>query len=189
MRARRALLALLSCLVFAALAAPAYAVDSDGDVVDDEFDNCPTTAQTWQRDSDADGVGDACDADPFTDMAAMAGSVSGGGEVTTFLHDRTFFSFALRSDADGTMHGAGRVRQGSRDVRILDMDHFHTEPAVWSVGTDAVATGWANVDGVRQRYYLEVRDGGNVGEHRFDLQTSAFTVGSSVLHGSLRVRG
>jgi hypothetical protein len=189
MRARRTLLASLSVLALAAFAAPASAsVDSDGDGYIDDFDNCDHVAQTWQRDSDADQLGDACDPDPFTDMGAMAGSVAGGGEVTTFLHARTFFSFALRSDEDGSMHAAGRVRQGDTDVRILDMDHFHTEPAVWGLGTDAVATGWALVNGVRERYYLEFRDGGDLAEHRFDLKTGSFVVGSSVLRGSLRIR-
>ncbi|MBI3782699.1 MAG: hypothetical protein HY270_04785 [Deltaproteobacteria bacterium] len=38
----------------------ATAADSDGDQVADPFDNCPSVANTDQRDSDGDGVGDAC---------------------------------------------------------------------------------------------------------------------------------
>ncbi|BDY07042.1 thrombospondin type 3 repeat-containing protein [Ferrimonas sp. YFM] len=35
--------------------------DADGDEVTDELDNCPSTANSDQTDSDSDGIGDACD--------------------------------------------------------------------------------------------------------------------------------
>ena len=41
-------------------------VDSDGDGVDDEFDNCPSTPNSSQEDADGDGIGDACDNCPTT---------------------------------------------------------------------------------------------------------------------------
>jgi hypothetical protein len=37
--------------------------DGDGDGVPDSSDNCPTVANTDQKDADADGAGDACDPD------------------------------------------------------------------------------------------------------------------------------
>ncbi len=42
----------------------AAAADPDGDEVVDQFDNCPAVANPDQRDSDQDGVGDACPLGP-----------------------------------------------------------------------------------------------------------------------------
>ncbi|HZS29180.1 MAG TPA: nidogen-like domain-containing protein, partial [Candidatus Angelobacter sp.] len=39
---------------------PATGVDTDGDGVPDELDNCPTVPNPDQKDSDFDGIGDAC---------------------------------------------------------------------------------------------------------------------------------
>jgi hypothetical protein len=39
---------------------PATVVDTDGDGIPDELDNCPTVPNADQKDSDFDGVGDAC---------------------------------------------------------------------------------------------------------------------------------
>ncbi len=38
--------------------------DSDGDYFIDDLDNCPYTANTYQRDADHDHIGDLCDPDP-----------------------------------------------------------------------------------------------------------------------------
>ncbi len=44
-------------------------IDSDGDGLTDEVDNCPTVANANQADSDSDGIGDACDRCPGFDDA------------------------------------------------------------------------------------------------------------------------
>ncbi len=54
------------------------APDTDGDGVDDDTDNCPETINADQRDTNGDGIGNACDADitddcsvNFADLAAL----------------------------------------------------------------------------------------------------------------------
>jgi hypothetical protein len=47
-------------------------LDSDGDAVPDENDNCPLTSNPDQLDTDGDGAGNACDADDDNDGAADA---------------------------------------------------------------------------------------------------------------------
>ena len=61
------LLAVFACLVLAAawsgmsMAGPS--TDTDGDTVLDYQDNCTTTSNTTQADTNSDGYGNACDAD------------------------------------------------------------------------------------------------------------------------------
>ena len=45
-----------------------YAVDSDGDGITAQRDNCPTVANPDQLDTDGDGQGDACDLDDDNDQ-------------------------------------------------------------------------------------------------------------------------
>lgn len=42
-------------------------IDTDGDGIADDIDNCPTIANTDQKDFDSDGQGDACDPDDDND--------------------------------------------------------------------------------------------------------------------------
>ncbi len=57
-------------------------VDTDGDGVPDDDDNCPNTPNPNQADGDGDGVGDACDNCPATPNADQAdGDGDGVGDV------------------------------------------------------------------------------------------------------------
>jgi hypothetical protein len=63
---------LLSMLFVTLLAGSAWAVDSDGDGVDDTIDNCTYVANPNQIDSNYDGFGNYCDADLFNDNIVNA---------------------------------------------------------------------------------------------------------------------
>src|SRR5262245_17018329 len=47
------------------------ALDRDSDGVTDDADNCPDDANASQQDTDVDGVGDACDADPYENVEGL----------------------------------------------------------------------------------------------------------------------
>ena len=61
---------------------PPSSNDLDGDGVDDDEDNCPTKANSLQRDSDGDGVGDSCDlCDSSPDPAAICSELEGAARI------------------------------------------------------------------------------------------------------------
>ena len=53
-------------------------IDTDGDGIPDNLDNCPRTPNADQADADGDGVGDACDNCPATPNASQADSDADG---------------------------------------------------------------------------------------------------------------
>jgi murein DD-endopeptidase MepM/ murein hydrolase activator NlpD len=59
----RALAPVAAALALLALAFVAWAADQDADGIVDGFDNCIAAANPQQRDSDGDGIGNACDPD------------------------------------------------------------------------------------------------------------------------------
>ncbi|MFK8013932.1 MAG: thrombospondin type 3 repeat-containing protein [Gammaproteobacteria bacterium] len=75
----------------------AYAVDSDGDGVDDSVDNCSQQANADQRDSNGDGFGNVCDTDLNNDLIVNV--------VDLGIFRSVFFS----GDADADANGDGTV--------------------------------------------------------------------------------
>ena len=65
-------LAALAAAVTLTLAPAAQAVDTDGDGVENSFDNCIEHANPDQRDTNADGFGNRCDADFNGDLIVNA---------------------------------------------------------------------------------------------------------------------
>lgn len=85
---------LLICIQVSSLA---FAMDSDGDGVDDTLDNCIESVNADQRDSNGDGFGNACDAD-----------LDDSGFVN--FADLTLFKSVFGSnDADADFNGSGFV--------------------------------------------------------------------------------
>lgn len=63
----------------AGVTAPPPEVDTDGDEVPDDEDNCPLAINQSQVDADDDGLGDACDDTPNGDEGGDGGSDGGNG--------------------------------------------------------------------------------------------------------------
>jgi len=57
------ILSISICMLWILACEPAYALDSDGDGIDDGVDNCVELANARQFDSDQDGFGNRCDVD------------------------------------------------------------------------------------------------------------------------------
>lgn len=76
------------------------AADSDGDEILDAFDDCPTIANVTQADSNANGVGDACDASVAAELHARATAARPGGVacVGVSLQKGTLPVIGLTSD-------------------------------------------------------------------------------------------
>jgi hypothetical protein len=81
--------------------------DLDGDGIPNDADNCPSTANPTQADSDHDGLGDACDPTPTSsgDVLTFASTsgLPGGATSGRFT--------ILRNGTIGVDHGPGDVEQ------------------------------------------------------------------------------
>ncbi|MFK7889118.1 MAG: DUF1800 family protein [Gammaproteobacteria bacterium] len=99
---RKRYLLALSCIALTAM--PAWAIDSDLDGVDNATDNCQLLSNADQRDSDADGFGNLCDADFNNDGVVNV--------VDLGLMRTMFFSSRPHADVLGEhadMNGDGTV--------------------------------------------------------------------------------
>lgn len=117
-------------------AAPARAVDSDGDGLADDQDRCPNTsastmdgcppaAPVVQTDSDGDGVYDDADDCPGTleglkvDASGCAVQSASGEKQSVVLKGVTFLpgSATLTEDAKGVLDGAAAAFNGQKDLK------------------------------------------------------------------------
>ena len=88
----------------------ATAVDSDGDGVTDDVDNCTDVSNPGQLDSNGDGFGNACDADLNDDCVVNSTDLG--------LLRLVFFS----NDADADLNGDGVVN--STDLGLMRLGFF-----------------------------------------------------------------
>ena len=86
-------------------------VDSDGDGVQDNIDNCLDDANASQVDTDDDGYGNACDADFTNGTNGPGDGVVGGPDFTAFAaafgsnEGDANYSFDVDCNDDGTIGG------------------------------------------------------------------------------------
>ncbi len=96
----------LFSILLAGLATAGAVVDSDGDLVPDQFDNCriirngPNQAPNNQVDGDLDGYGNACDADCNKD------GVHNGGDFRFFVAAFNTVDPIVDLSGDGIVNGA-----------------------------------------------------------------------------------
>jgi len=91
---------------------PTWAIDSDGDGVEDAVDNCPTVANLDQLDSDGEKIGDACDNCPgFGNVNQFDNDGDGRGNGCDNCH---FVPNPDQSDVD--LDGAGDVCDDCSDA-------------------------------------------------------------------------
>jgi hypothetical protein len=83
--------------------------DQDGDGWPDAADNCPATYNPSQFDTDADGVGDACDIDSFTVAPIDTASVFSMVQADLDGDNRTDVAFSGADPGDSMMISYGKV--------------------------------------------------------------------------------
>lgn len=104
-------------------------VDTDGDGVADEGDNCPSDPNPDQADTDGDGLGDACDSDPDD---GPLGDLDGDGLDNTTESDLGTDPTDPDTDGDGIDDGT-EVQDGTDP---LDPDDPSSEPECTIEGDD-----------------------------------------------------
>lgn len=121
-------------------------VDTDGDGIGDNVDNCPSVANTNQANADADTLGDACDTDDDND------GLSDAQEATLGTNPRA-------SDSDGD----GRSDKDEADAGTSPLNAFSPEyrPSAASIEVstegDGVVIAWTAPAGSKVSRYLVFR--------------------------------
>jgi gliding motility-associated-like protein len=131
--------------------------DMDGDGVENDFDNCPQTYNSDQRDIDFNGVGDVCDESSLTFAEGLGFSPNGDGIRDTFiikgLHEfpdnelelynrwgtKVFGAKPYQNNWDGIARGSSVFNKGER---LPAGPYFY----VLTVSNNRVFKGWIYIN-------------------------------------------
>lgn len=147
------ILFLMMFLCFMLVCAPVWAVDSDGDGIDDSVDNCSAVANAEQIDADNDGFGNRCDADLNNDL------------IVNFIDLGIFRQVFFTADENADFNTDGVVN--FIDLGIMRSTFFQP-PGPGAVGTPVTWT--ADIQPVFEELCAPCHTGLGLGGH--DLGTS-----------------
>src|SRR4029077_3242738 len=115
--------------------------DLDGDGVKDLNDNCPTVANADQKDSDSDGVGDACEPQPVLNCVLSRG----GNAFTAFFGyvgnpadvERVVVGPRNQFSPGAPNRGQPTLFASNAQNRAFSVD-FNGSPLTWTLKTRSV---------------------------------------------------
>jgi hypothetical protein len=116
---------------------PTEWLDTDGDTVGDNSDNCIGVANTNQLDTDSDGKGDVCDA--FPNDANESTDTDGDG-VGDNSDNCSLIGNADQLDTDGDGKGDACDTDKDNDTYLNENDAFPLDPTEW-LDTDGDTVG------------------------------------------------
>jgi hypothetical protein len=121
--------------------------DDDGDGIVNLLDNCQSIANLDQRDSDADGIGDACRVTPLAPCVLNRG----GGSFTAHFGYENPLSFRFLPVGQSNGFGAARADRGQpmtltggRQPRAFSTDFGATETLEWHLNGLSVSASAAS---------------------------------------------
>ena len=113
--------------VFLCITAGAYAVDTDGDGINDARDNCPLVANPDQGDCDFNGVGNACQVQ-LTSTTGNMGAIGYGVTTTGVLTGVVPSSWEVRITVTAVGDFGALTADTARDLaRRYALDYLVTE--------------------------------------------------------------